>query len=158
MLDMDMDVVDELFNYIPEVPDDNYIELAKFILLPSAGDTASTVLMENNNNEENHPNNDTAYTEKEASYFSANTNANVINDNTVVDNEKDDSGKVFPVNILVKAKRGRPPSKPPSREVVKKRRKVGCFLDIIWRFGFIFNKLSPTGCQCPRKKANGPNE
>ena len=144
-----MDVVDELFNYIPEVPDEDYIELAKFILLPSASDATSTVPMENNNNEENHPNNDNAYS-------STHTNANLINDNTVVDDEKDDS--VLPVNILVKAKRGRPPSKPPSREIVKKRRKVGCYPDIIWIFGFIFNKLSPTGCQCPRKKANGPNE
>ena len=146
---LDMDVVDELFNYIPQMPDENYIELANIILLPSAGDATSTVPMENNNNEENHPNNDNAYS-------STHTNANLINDNTVVDDKKDDS--VLPVNILVKAKRGRPPSKPPSREIVKKRRKVGCYPDIIWIFGFIFNKLSPTGCQCPRKKANGPNE
>ena len=123
MLMLDMDVVDELFNYILEVPDEDHIELAKFILLPSGGDATSTVPMENNNNEENHPNNVNAYREKEASYSSTHTNANVINDNTVVDDKKDDS--VLPVNILVKAKRGRPHSKPPSREVVKKRRKVG---------------------------------
>jgi hypothetical protein len=149
----DMDVVDELFNYIPELLDENYIELAEFILLPSAGDAASTVLMENNNNVENHPNNDNAYRKKEASYSTTYTSDNIINENMVVDDKKDD-----PVNILVKAKRGRPPSKPPSREVVEKRRKVGWFYHIFWIFGFIFNKLSPTGCQCPRKKANGRNE
>ena len=136
-----MDVVDELFNYIPELPDENYIELAKFILLPSAGDAASTVLMENINNEENHPNNENAYKKKEASYSTTNTSDNIINDNMVVDDKKDD-----PVNILVKAKSGRPPSKPPSREVVKKPRKVGYYSDIIWRHGLIFNKLSPIGC------------
>ena len=50
MLMLDMDVVDELFNYIPEVPDEDYIELAKVILLPSAGDATSTVLMAKKNN------------------------------------------------------------------------------------------------------------
>ena len=140
MLMLDMDVVDELFNYIPEVPDEDYIELAKFILLPSAGDATSTVPMENNNNEEYHLNNDNAYREKEASFSSTHTNANVINDNTVVDDKKDDS--VLPVNILVKAKRGRPPSKPPSKEVVEKRRKVGCYPDIIWIW-FYFQQTFP---------------
>jgi hypothetical protein len=123
--DTDMDAVDALFNYIPEMPDENYIELANVMLLPTVGDAASTVRMENNNNEENHPHNDNAYGEKDATYSSANTNENIINEFTVVDEKKDDSDKVLQVKNLLKAKRGRPHSKPPSMEVVKKRRKVG---------------------------------
>ena len=106
-----MEVVDELLHYIPEIPEGNYLEISQFVLLPSDNVEASQYVTESNNNNE--------LGKKENSE----TNSSSRSVNMYYDNKQKDAEGNAPAQS-VKAKRGRPPSKPPTREVVRKRRKV----------------------------------
>ena len=107
----DMEVVDELLHYIPEIPEDKYLEISQFVLLPSDNLEASQYVMESNNNNE---------LEKSEN---SEGNSYPSSVNMCYDEKEKDAGET-PAAQPYKAKRGRPPSKPPTREVVRKRRKV----------------------------------
>ena len=106
-----MEVVDELLHYIPEIPEENYLEISQFVLLPSDNVEATQYVTESNNNNELGEN-------ENAEGSSSSRTVNMCS----VINEKDVEGN--PPAQSVKAKRGRPPSKPPTRDVVRKRRRV----------------------------------
>jgi hypothetical protein len=108
---LDMEVIDELLHYIPEIPEDNYLEISQFVLLPSETLEASEYVRESNNNREF----EKSENSEENSYPSS---VNICSGNKEKDEEE------TPPPQTCKAKRGRPPSKPPTREVVRKRRKV----------------------------------
>ena len=103
----DMEVDDELLHYISEIPEDNYQEISQFVLLPS--DT-QYVTESNNNNER-----------EKSEYSEENPYPSSVK--MCSDDKKKDAEETAPAQKY-KAKRGRPPSKPPTREVVRKRRKV----------------------------------
>ena len=103
----DMEVDDELLHYISEIPEDNYQEISQFVLLPS--DT-QYVTESNNNNER-----------EKSDYSKENPYTSFVK--MCSDDKKKDAEETAPAHKY-KAKRGRPPSKPPTREVVRKRRKV----------------------------------
>ena len=104
-----MEVVDELFNYIPEIPEENFLEISQFVLLPAVDGEAVQHVTENNNNVQTY----SEYEEQENCTQDSNTKENDPEE-TVSEN----------CTGMTRAKRGRPPSKPPTKEVVKKRRKV----------------------------------
>jgi hypothetical protein len=104
---LDMEVVDELLHYIPEIPEDNYLEISQFVLLPSDNVESSQYLTESDNNNE-----------FEKSENSEGKSYPISADNKEKDAEENPAAQKY------KAKRGRPPSKPPTREVVRKCRKV----------------------------------
>ena len=82
----ELDVVEDIFHYIPEIPENDLLEISEFVLLsPGTG-------REVNNNEISEDNNDNKTSDEYC--------------------------------CVTRAKRGRPPSKPPTKEVVRKRRKV----------------------------------
>ena len=108
---LEMEVVDELLHYIPEIPEDNYLEISQFVLLPSDNVEALQYVTESNNN------NDLERNENSEG------NSSCRSVSTCSENKQKD-GEGNPPAQSVKAKRGRPPSKPPTREVVRKRRKV----------------------------------
>ena len=88
-------------------------------------------MTENNNNDKIDQNNYTDYKNQETTYSTINVSGGV----KVDDNKVEAPEEHFPVYCLVKAKRGRPPSKPPTREVVRKRRKVCLYINfnsLIW--------------------------
>ena len=111
---LDMELVDELLHYIPEIPEDNYLEISQFDLLPSDNVEAYQYASESNNNHE----------------FEKSENSEGKSYPSSVDMCSNNKEKDAEVNLPAqkyKAKRGRPPSKAPTREVVRKRRKVRYF-------------------------------
>ena len=108
---LDMEVVDELLHYIPEMPEDNYLEISQFVLLPSDNVEVTQYVTESNNNNER----------EKSEYSEENPYTSCVN--MCSDDKKKDAEETAPAQKY-KAKRGRPPSKPPTREVVRKRRKV----------------------------------
>ena len=106
-----MEVVDELFNYIPEIPEENFLEISQFVLLPAVDGEALQHVTENNNNVQTY----SEYEEQENCTQASTSTKENDQEETVSEN----------YTGMTRAKRGRPPSKPPTREVVKKRRKVG---------------------------------
>ena len=111
----EMAEMDELFHYIPEIPEENFLEISQFVLLPAADEEGLQNVTENNNNVQS----EERY--KENLTQPSNSRENMI----LVTMRKDAEGTVSEsFTGMTRAKRGRPPSKPPTREVVKKRRKV----------------------------------
>ena len=108
---LDMEVVDELLHYIPEMPEDNYLEISQFVLLPSDNVEVTQYVTESNNNNER----------EKSEYSEENPYPSSVK--MCSDDKKKDAEETAPAQKY-KAKRGRPPSKPPTREVVRKRRKV----------------------------------
>ena len=106
-----MEVVEELLQYIPEIPEENYLEISQFVLLPSANVEGTQYVTERNTNDEL----EKVEHSKGKSYLS---NVAMCHDNKEKGAEETTPPQKY------KAKRGRPPSKPPTREVVRKRRKV----------------------------------
>ena len=45
-----MEVVDELFNYIPEIPEENFLEISQFVLLPAVDSEPFHQVTGNKNN------------------------------------------------------------------------------------------------------------
>ena len=45
-----MEEVDQLFNYIPEIPEEHFLEISQFILLPAINEEALQQVTDNNNN------------------------------------------------------------------------------------------------------------
>ena len=82
----EIDVVEDIFHYIPEIPENDLLEISDFVLLPPG-------------------------------------TGGEFNNNDISEVNKDDKNSDEHC-CVTRAKRGRPPSKPPSREVVRKRRKV----------------------------------
>jgi hypothetical protein len=109
-----MEVVDELLDYIPEFPEDNYLEISQFVLLPSDNVEASQYVRESNNNNE---------LEKSENSEGKSCPSRV----DMCSSNKEKDAEENPAPQSYKAKRGRPPSKPPTMEVVRKRRKVSYF-------------------------------
>ena len=108
---LEMEVVDELLHYIPETQEDNYLEISQFVLLPSDNVEVSQFATESNNNNE----------------FEKSENSEGKSYPSSVDmcsNNKEKDAEENPAPQKYKAKRGRPPSNPPTRDVVRKRRKV----------------------------------
>ena len=118
---------DELFDYISDLPSDNVLEICNFVLVGGEAEhrelqaqaelpgQAYTTLGCNNNNNNNN------------STMDFQTEAN--NNRQSRDGEKGpEHCPGLAVTQVVKAKRGRPPSKPPSKEVLKSRRKVSFYI------------------------------
>ena len=109
-----MEFNDDLLDYIQEVPEENYIELSEFILYPSSFDCSHEYQTDNNNNNNNvlerHDNDNEVMP--------------VTSKKIIPGHSEQVTHKNHEIGRIVKVKRGRPPSNPPSREVVKKRRKV----------------------------------
>ena len=118
-----MEIADELFDYIPDVPEDNFLEISQFILLPSVDGEESHFVTDTNNNDEvdenNYRNNSQETIFNSSVSFCTDSNSEKMVDDKSMEAIDYD----FPAHS-VKAKRGRPPSKPPTKEVVRKRRKV----------------------------------
>ena len=112
-----MEEVDQLFNYIPEIPEENFLEISQFILLPAINEEALQQVAENNNN---------AQSEQRYSEYKEQENCSPASNSTKENDPEDISSENC--TGVTRARRGRPPSKPPTREAVKKRRKVGCLL------------------------------
>ena len=114
----ELDVVEDIFHYIPEIPENDLLEISEFVLLsPGTG-------REVNNNEISEDNNDNKTSDEYC--------------------------------CVTRAKRGRPPSKPPTKEIVSKRRKV-CYCSIILKQALIHtlsNIKSPCGCPFVRLSVN----
>ena len=122
---------DELFDYISDLPSDNVLEICNFVLVGGEaehrelqaqaelpGQAYTTLGCSNNNNNNNN------------STMDFQTEAN--NNRQSRDGEKGpEHCPGLAVTQVVKAKRGRPPSKPPSKEVLKSRRKVSFFISCI---------------------------
>ena len=103
-----MEMPDELFDYIPDIPEDNLLEICQFLLIPASRDGEHAI--DNNNNTHN------KYSNEVQGKLSKKV------DNCTKTDEK--LHGYFPSHNSAKAKRGRPPSKPPTKEVLRKRRKV----------------------------------
>ena len=119
-----MEVADELFDYIPDVPEDNFLEISQFILLPSVdGEEPHFVTDTNNNNDEVDENN--YRNNSQETIFNGSVSFGTDSNSEKMVDDKSMEGTDFnsPAHS-VKAKRGRPPSKPPTKEVVRKRRKA----------------------------------
>ena len=116
----DMEMLDELFHYIREIPEDNYLEMSEFVLLPSvAGETSQQVTDNDNNVQSAH-----RYSE----YKGQEHRTKDSTSSTMGKDTEETPLENYPV--LARGKRGRPPGKPPTRKVVRKRRKVGCSITI----------------------------
>ena len=103
-----MDFVDDILQYIPDISDTDFLNNSEFIFLSPFGIQASA------NNEEN-----IKYAESKK-----------INEESKDDNwseaRKVNTKNKHPSTVCsMKPKRGRPPCKPPSKELVRSRRKVG---------------------------------
>ena len=111
--------MDELFHYSPEIPEDNFLDISQFGLFPAVDEEVLQNVTENNNNVQS----EQRYSDYKENWTQpSNSNTNMI----LVTMRKDAEGTVSEsFTGMTRAKRGRPPSKPPTREVVKKRRKVG---------------------------------
>ena len=101
-----MDVGDDILRYIPDIFDADSLDNSEFILLSPFGIQTSPSDVENMNHVEK------------------------INEEYVDDTwqhpDSSEGIKDSPSTVcVIKAKRGRPPCKPPSKEVVRCRRKVG---------------------------------
>ena len=124
----------ELFDYILDLPSDNVLDICDFVLLggeeenrelqahaEQPGQAYTTLGCSNNNNN---------------STMDFQTEAN--NNRQSRDGEKGpEHCPGLAVTQVVKAKRGRPPSKPPSKEVLKSRRKVSFYIScfhtvVVW--------------------------
>ena len=42
--------MDDLFHYIPEIPEENFLEISQFVLLPAVDEEVLQNVTENNNN------------------------------------------------------------------------------------------------------------
>ena len=115
-----MEVVDELFHYIHKIPEEHFLEISQYVLLPAVGGEALQPVKENNNN---------VQSERRYSEYEEKENCTQASKTT----KENDTEEIFSENytVMTRAKRGRPPSKPPTREVVKRRRKVGYLLCLI---------------------------
>ena len=109
--------MDALFHYIPEIPEENFQEISQFVLLPAVDEEVLQNVTENNNN---------LQSEQRYSEYKGQENCTRASNSTKENNPEDTSSENC--TGVTRAKRGRPPSKPPTREVVKKRRKVGYLL------------------------------
>ena len=108
-----MDVVDDILQYIPDISDNDFLDNSEFILLSPFAIQTSANDEENKNYGENKKINE-EYKDDNWTH----TNSGEARE----DNTKDK----HPSTVCgIKAKRGRPPCKPPSKEVVRSRRKVG---------------------------------
>ena len=109
-----MEVEDELLHYIPEITEDIYQEISQFVRLPSDTLEVTQYVIESNNNNEL----DKSEYSGESPYTSC---VKMCSDDKNKDAEETAPAQKY------KAKRGRPPSKPPTWEVVRKRRMVSLF-------------------------------
>ena len=118
----DMEMLDELFHYIQEIPEDNCLEMSEFVLLPSVAVETSQQVTDNDNNVQS------AHRYSEYRYkLQENCTKGSTSSSKGKDTEETPSQN-YPG--MTTAKRGRPPGKPPTRAVVRRRRKVGCSLTI----------------------------
>ena len=121
---------EDLFDYIPDVPDD-FLEISQFVLLPVEDEENSLVInninSDNNNISTNntHNNNYTNFKSNTHKNYDKNSSELCLSsDKNIPDQRKLEDQFTAEYTVMVKAKRGRPPSKPPTKEVVRKRRKV----------------------------------
>ena len=99
-----MDVVDDILQYIPDISDADFLDNSEFILLSPFGIQTSPSDVENMN-----------HVEKINEEYVDDTWQHPDSSEGREDNPKDKSPSTV---CVIKAKRGRPPCKPPSKEVV----------------------------------------
>ena len=122
---------EDLFDYIPDVPDD-FLEISQFVLLPVEDEENSLVInninSDNNNISTNNTHNNNYTNFKCNTHTNYNKNSSelcLLSDNNIPGHRKLEDPFPKQNTEMVKAKRGRPPSKPPTKKVIRKRRKVG---------------------------------
>ena len=119
--------MDELFHYIPEIPEDNFLDISQFVLFPAVDEEVLQNVTENNNNvqfEQRY----SEYKENWTQHSNSNTDMILV---TMRKDTEEPASESF--TGMTRAKRGRPLSKPPTREVVERRRKVGRLLTLFDR-------------------------
>ena len=126
----------EMFDYFSKTCEDNFGEMCTFVLL-AREDTLVTGDGKNNNNTNNN----------NVSLLNNNYNQN----SKIEDYLLNESVKSLPQptptykdNLTIKAKRGRPCAKPPTKDILGRRRKVFLFFILIFILTFLPNML---GCK-----------